>query len=294
MSVQQSFTDLKNVLHSTVVSVSDSLGLVSLQTESEFHQKGVLTPQEFVSAGDLLVLKCTSWTWSPGQGNIDYLPKDKQCLITRKVACRQAYKASDGNQKDKTQSIQSDIGDWELTAEEQQEKDSKEVALGVVETSGTQPVGDEDSDSEPVGDMEDFVDEEIDLIEDSAAAKQSDFEKLRSYDISITYDKLYATPRVWLFGYSENLQPLSSKQIFMDISDDHAQKTVTMETHPCFGNSWATIHPCKHSHVMQKFVARSADSGHILRVDQYLLLFLKVLGAVLPTINYDNTHEIEL
>jgi len=291
MSVQQSFTDLKNVFHSTVVSVSDSLGLVSLQTESEFHQKGVLTPQEFVSAGDLLVLKCTSWTWSPGQGNIDYLPKDKQCLITRKVACRQSYK-SDG-QKDKTQSIQSEVGDWELTAEEQQEeKDGKEVTLGVVDTR-TQ-ADDGDSDSEPVGDMEDFVDEEIDLIEDSAAAKQSDFERLRSYDISITYDKLYATPRVWLFGYSENNQPLTSKQIFMDISDDHAQKTVTMETHPCFGNSWATIHPCKHSHVMQKFVARSADSGHILRVDQYLLLFLKVLGAVLPTINYDNTHEIEL
>lgn len=141
-------------------------------------------------------------------------------------------------------------------------------------------------------------------------AKGNEFEKLRSYDISITYDKLYATPRVWLFGWSENQQPLNSKQIFMDISDDHAQKTgtfvsaslalilvlflVTMETHPCFGNSWATIHPCKHSHVMQKFVSRSADSGKVLRVDQYLLLFLKVLGAVLPTINYDNTHEIEL
>jgi len=68
-----------------------------------------------------------------------------------------------------------------------------------------------------------------------------------------------------------------------------------METHPCFGNAWATIHPCKHGHVMQKFVERSfLQSGKELRVDQYLLLFLKVLGAVLPTINYDNTFEIEL
>jgi len=141
--------------------------------------------------------------------------------------------------------------------------------------------------------MEDFADAEIELIEDEASAK-SDFEKVRSYDVCITYDKLYATPRVWLFGWSENLQPLNSKQIFMDISEDHAKKTVTMETHPCFGNPWATIHPCKHGHVMQKFVQRSADSGKVLRVDQYLLLFLKVLGAVLPTINYDNTHEIEL
>ncbi|KFG36920.1 putative autophagy-related protein 3 atg3, partial [Toxoplasma gondii p89] len=25
----------------------------------------------------------------------------------------------------------------------------------------------------------------------------------RSYDLSITYDKYFQTPRIWLFGYSE-------------------------------------------------------------------------------------------
>jgi len=283
--MSQLFTDIKNVLHAKAVNVADSVGIIALQTESEFHQKGVLTPQEFVAAGDLLVLKCTSWSWTPSTGgaNIDYLPKDKQCLITRKVACRQHYKSPSENSDSQTV-----LDDWELTVEEK----GNEVSNITTPVNVSDELNDDDDG--PVGDMEDFVDTEIDLIEDASVAKGGEFEKVRSYDICITYDKLYATPRVWLFGWSINQQPLNSKQIFMDISDDHAQKTVTMETHPCFGNSWATIHPCKHSHVMQKFVARSAESGKVLRVDQYLLLFLKVLGAVLPTINYDNTHEIEL
>jgi ubiquitin-like-conjugating enzyme ATG3 len=38
--------------------------------------------------------------------------------------------------------------------------------------------------------------------------------------------------RVFLFGYDENGIPLSTPQIFEDISQDHAKKTVTIEVHP--------------------------------------------------------------
>ena len=38
--------------------------------------------------------------------------------------------------------------------------------------------------------------------------------------------------RVFLFGYDENGSPLSTEQIFEDISQDHAKKTVTIEGHP--------------------------------------------------------------
>jgi len=30
---------------------------------SQFIQKGVLTPEEFIAAGDELVFKCPSWAW---------------------------------------------------------------------------------------------------------------------------------------------------------------------------------------------------------------------------------------
>lgn len=47
--------------------------------------RGVLTPEEFVGAGDLLVHTCPTWAWSAGEPAQakSYLPVDKQCLITR-------------------------------------------------------------------------------------------------------------------------------------------------------------------------------------------------------------------
>lgn len=40
----------------------------------------------------------------------------------------------------------------------------------------------------------------------------------RTYDLNITYDNYYRTPRLWLFGYDENKQPLSPEQMYEDIS----------------------------------------------------------------------------
>jgi len=37
-------------------------------TQSAFLEKGVLTPDEFVAAGDMLVLRCPTWQSRPGQG----------------------------------------------------------------------------------------------------------------------------------------------------------------------------------------------------------------------------------
>ena len=32
-------------------------------------------------------------------------------------------------------------------------------------------------------------------------------------DLSITYDKYYRTPRLWLFGYNENGDPLTPEEL---------------------------------------------------------------------------------
>jgi ubiquitin-like-conjugating enzyme ATG3 len=47
--------------------------------------RGVLTPEEFVRAGDHLVRTCPTWAWSAGEeGKIKaYLPRDKQFLVTK-------------------------------------------------------------------------------------------------------------------------------------------------------------------------------------------------------------------
>jgi hypothetical protein len=46
---------------------------------------GVLTPEEFVAAGDQLVYRCPTWRWETGDpARIrPYLPEDKQFLVTK-------------------------------------------------------------------------------------------------------------------------------------------------------------------------------------------------------------------
>ena len=40
----------------------------------------------------------------------------------------------------------------------------------------------------------------------------------RTYDLHITYDNFYRTPRLWLFGYNENQRPLTDKETYEDVS----------------------------------------------------------------------------
>lgn len=67
---------------------------------SKFKETGVLTPDEFVAAGDFLVYKFPTWQWAGGlKGKQkDYLPKDKQYLITKNVPCLKRVKAMEYHQ----------------------------------------------------------------------------------------------------------------------------------------------------------------------------------------------------
>ncbi len=75
--------------------------------------------------------------------------------------------------------------------------------------------------------------------------------RTRTYDVSITYDKFYQTPRIWLTGYDERRMPLSPTQALEDVSHEHARKTVTVDGHPHTGISAVSIHPCRHAAVMK-------------------------------------------
>jgi ubiquitin-like-conjugating enzyme ATG3 len=53
--------------------------------------------------------------------------------------------------------------------------------------------------------------------------------RTRTYDVSISYDKYYQTPRIWLTGYDEHRAPLTPSQSLEDVSHEHARKTVTID-----------------------------------------------------------------
>ena len=62
--------------------------LAPVLRDSKFKETGRLTPDEFVAAGDFLVYKFPVWQWEGGDPTKarDFLPKDKQYLVSRNGA----------------------------------------------------------------------------------------------------------------------------------------------------------------------------------------------------------------
>ncbi|KAG8232005.1 hypothetical protein J437_LFUL010265 [Ladona fulva] len=185
---------------------------------------------------------------------------------------------------------------------------------GDMEMEAENPNDDDEDDDEEAADMEAF--EESGMFEDDKATldsskvadkKKSDNEgkedgngggeiiHTRTYDLHITYDKYYQTPRLWLFGYDESRRPLTVEQMYEDVSQDHAKKTVTMETHPHLpGPPMASVHPCRHAEVMKKIIQTVTEGGGELGVHMYLIVFLKFVQAVIPTVEYDYTQNFTM
>ncbi|XP_061833571.1 ubiquitin-like-conjugating enzyme ATG3 isoform X2 [Nerophis lumbriciformis] len=177
--------------------------------------------------------------------------------------------------------------------------------------TGSAAGGDDDEDDEDgeAADMEEY--EESGLLETDEATldtsklleakakvepgSEDAILQTRTYDLYITYDKYYQTPRLWLFGYGEDRQPLSVEQMYEDISQDHVKKTVTIENHPHLPPpAMCSVHPCRHAEVMKKIIETVAEGGGELGVHMYLLIFLKFVQAVIPTIEYDYTRHFTM
>ena len=117
----------------------------------------------------------------------------------------------------------------------------------------------------------------------------------RTYDLNISYDNYYRTPRLWLFGYDETQRPLSDKEMYEDVSQDHVNKTVTLEQHTHLPPPpRLSVHPCRHAEVMKKIMTMIEEDGRELEAHSYLLVFLKFVQAVVPTIEYDYTQQLSI
>lgn len=351
------FNDIKNRALNAALNIADSF--TPVLKESKFRETGFITPEEFVSAGDFLTGHCPTWQWanvSNPKACKDYLPSDKQFLITKNVPCSKRCRHlmdSLKNTQERVVEIETGEGGWvdthyldnnnsvsganqsgnqihEIVDDDEDDKktqDKKSVLKHISELSKNQEnddsdkeLNEDDDDDEEAIDMDEYDhnvrddDDDTTVITPKQVSSKSSegksktdigsgdnepeedrFIPTRTYDLNITYDNYYRTPRLWLSGYDENNKPLTIEQMYDDISEDHAKKTVTFETHPHIpGTLMASIHPCRHAEVMKKLINLVAESGKELEVYSYLMVFLKFVQSVIPTIEYDYTRNITI
>ena len=146
-----------------------------------------------------------------------------------------------------------------------------------------------------IDEMEEF--EEPDLVQADEAMIHPKPQR-RRYDISITYDNYYRTPRIWFLGTDENDYPIPNDKVLDDISVDHSKVTATIEIHPYYKINCISVHPCQHSSAMKFFIkkniikATESEDIEVISVDKYFLYFIKFMACIIPNLEFDFTKPI--
>ena len=296
---------MNNLLHEIKKKSEDIISSIKpTLKKSKFYEEGKLTPEEFVEAGDFLTSKCPTWKWCAAKEDRynKALPKDKQYLKTTVPS----YKRASDYLKNNATTEKIVDGDWvDADLENKSNKDVKKPAaidLDAGEEKKKDIIvagGDDDDDddfkiegeenAQPKKENDDF---EIVDEEEKEKSPEVDVVKTRTYDVTVTYDFYYCVPRMWLMGYNEKGLPLSDDEMKEDVMPEYRNKTCTIEPQTCTGIKNISVHPCRHSLLLKKMIQDFQNSGKKLEVHMSILLFLKFLQSVVPTVQYDFTMDI--
>ncbi|QLQ81345.1 hypothetical protein HG537_0F01060 [Torulaspora globosa] len=282
--------------------------LTPVSHKSTFLSSGEITPDEFVEAGDYMSSMFPTWSWNEVTNDIsyrDFLPRDKQFLVTRKVP---------SNVRAQQLVNVDEIGTEVFIGGGDDEGWIKEGVARPVERD------DERKESVETDDIDEMMrDMEIEGSEDMIEVPVN--RSARFYDLYITYSTSYRVPKMYIVGFHNDGTPLTAEQMFEDIAPDYRTKTATIEKLPFYKTPVlsVSIHPCKHANVMKILLDKvrnvkrmrreeqqqqhreetgaddwedlQADVDDSLRVDQYLVIFLKFITSVTPGIEHDYTME---
>lgn len=256
--------------------------------DSKFYEKGTLTPQEFVEAGDKLVLVNPMWEWREAVGpkfENKNLPSEKQ-MLTAEIKSWQRMKDVNYDEYIEMQQIEEDWKQIDYT--------NREV-VDLEDANDKQDTADKAVKEDELVDLEDAL-EDLDMTEGQPKDQtlKEINKEMRNYRVYITYDTYYLTPRFWISGTDYNGEPLTKDQIFEEIMSEYKDKTVSLEKHPHLNVQMISIHPCRHAEVVRTLVGKAIDNGNDIMVGQYLFIFLKFIGSVMPSLELDYTTEIEI
>ena len=299
---------MNNILHEIKKKSEDIISSIKpTLKKSKFYEEGKLTPEEFVEAGDYLTQKCPTWKWCAAKESLydKRLPKDKQYLVTRVPS----YKRASDYLKNNATTEKVVEGDWvDADLENKPIKDPKKpTAIDLdagedkkkeIVVKGAENDDDDDDDFKIEGmNNEKKDDNDFNIVDDEEKEEKTnetkiDLVKTRQYDVTVTYDFYYCVPRMWLMGYNEKGMPLTDDEMKEDVMPEYRNKTCTIEPQTCTGIKNISVHPCRHSQLLKKMIQDFQNSGKKLEVHMSILLFLKFLQSVVPTVQYDFTMDI--
>lgn len=284
--------------------------------KSTFLSTGEITPDEFVEAGDYMSNMFPTWSWNEVTSDIsyrDFLPRNKQFLMTRKVPSNVRAQQFVNVEETGTEVFLGGADD----GGEELEGWIKEGVDNVTKPAGQDDERKEAAETDDIDEM--MKDMEIEGSEDIVDLPVN--RGARFYDLYITYSTSYRVPKMYIVGFDSDGTPLTAEEMFEDIAPDYRTKTATIEKLPFYKTPVlsVSIHPCKHANVMKILLEKvrnvkrmrreeqqqqhrketgaddwedlQADVDDSLRVDQYLVIFLKFITSVTPSIEHDYTME---
>ena len=154
----ESLDNIKNKANNIFRAVATPF--IGVLKESKFLEQGLLTPDEYVLAGDQLVHKCPTWKWMPAEDKLanKNLPPAKQYLVTEKVPC--LSRIADLEQKGEA-TVEKELDDGWVEAENphiKSQKDKKPGETGEQEFVDIDDMQkkDEQMEDEQVKDIDDY------------------------------------------------------------------------------------------------------------------------------------------
>lgn len=253
--------------------------------ESAFLERGVLTPEEFVSAGDQLVRAQHQWTWVSGEpeSRKSYLPNDRQYLFFRGAVCS-ARSTSLVESTGATKLVED--GEWVCDGTVKDNDEYEDFTTEATPPTSNSPIAPMDEDE--------YIDATVATMQLADTTASPPIVEHRFYNVSILYDNYYRTPRVYLQGTTSAGVQLTPEQMLEDVIQDYAGKTATLEKHPHQPSTGPhiSIHPCRHAETMVRLLQGTAGDGggQAPTVASYMGFFLKFIASMIPTIEYDYSY----
>jgi len=237
--------------------------------DSNFLETGMLTKEEFRLSCDKLIKMDSTWSWM----------KEGECLMKKRILCNKIQLEQDLN-------VDEDINVYNL----KETTDTTETTVAISNESAPEPEQTRDTESDDF--LAEF--ETQDLVENDDATVKIDYDNLNKshyYNVSITYDQYYRTPRIWFEGIDSSGMVLSQDEIYSDFMVEYIKVSLTLETHPIMNMNYISVHPCKHTFAMQKMFAFELEKKNEseVKIEDYLVHFLKFASCVIPQLEFDKS-----